>query len=188
MGRLLATAQRSAKPDSPLCAPHDLFRRPCDRADAEFGTYEVTREEVLEFARKYDPQPFPPVGRGGGQDPFRPAAASGWHTAAMTMAVIARRVVEEEQAGPRFAGHRRAALEETGLSRRHAARQRPNPREDAIAQPPDIGSFRTQDDRHQSEWRRRHDLHFDRPDPRARLGVATPAFTAVVRRWSPGRW
>ncbi len=25
---------------------------------AVFGTYDVTREEVLEFARKYDPQPF----------------------------------------------------------------------------------------------------------------------------------
>jgi acyl dehydratase len=25
---------------------------------ASFGHYEVTREEVLEFARKYDPQPF----------------------------------------------------------------------------------------------------------------------------------
>ena len=25
---------------------------------AEFGTYEVTREEVIEFASKYDPQPF----------------------------------------------------------------------------------------------------------------------------------
>ena len=23
-----------------------------------FGSYEVTREEVLDFARKYDPQPF----------------------------------------------------------------------------------------------------------------------------------
>ena len=27
-------------------------------AETEFGSYEVTREEVLEFARKYDPQPF----------------------------------------------------------------------------------------------------------------------------------
>ncbi|MGZ8307825.1 MAG: acyl dehydratase, partial [Allosphingosinicella sp.] len=26
--------------------------------ETEFGRYEVTREEVLEFARKYDPQPF----------------------------------------------------------------------------------------------------------------------------------
>ena len=23
-----------------------------------FGTYHVTRDEILEFARKYDPQPF----------------------------------------------------------------------------------------------------------------------------------
>ena len=27
-------------------------------AETYFGSYEVTREEVLEFARKYDPQPF----------------------------------------------------------------------------------------------------------------------------------
>ena len=27
-------------------------------AETEFGSYQVTREEVLEFARKYDPQPF----------------------------------------------------------------------------------------------------------------------------------
>src|SRR5919112_580181 len=26
--------------------------------ETEYGSYEVTREEVLEFARKYDPQPF----------------------------------------------------------------------------------------------------------------------------------
>ena len=25
---------------------------------ASFGRYEVTREEVIEFASKYDPQPF----------------------------------------------------------------------------------------------------------------------------------
>ena len=27
-------------------------------AETDFGTYEVTREEILEFASKYDPQPF----------------------------------------------------------------------------------------------------------------------------------
>ena len=27
-------------------------------AERVFGSYEVTREEVLDFARKYDPQPF----------------------------------------------------------------------------------------------------------------------------------
>ena len=36
-----------------------------------FGSYDVTREEVIEFARKYDPQPFHLSRRGSGQDPFR---------------------------------------------------------------------------------------------------------------------
>ena len=68
-------------------------------AEREFGTYEVTREEVLEFARKYDPQPFHLSDEAAAKTHFGRLAASGWHTAAMTMAVIARRVVNEEQAG-----------------------------------------------------------------------------------------
>lgn len=66
---------------------------------AVFGTYEVTREEVLEFARKYDPQPFHLSDEAAAKTHFGRIAASGWHTAAMVMAVIARRVVKEEQAG-----------------------------------------------------------------------------------------
>ena len=68
-------------------------------AGREFGTYEVTREEVLDFARKYDPQPFHLSDDAAAKTHFGRLAASGWHTAAMTMAVIARRVVNEEQAG-----------------------------------------------------------------------------------------
>ena len=68
-------------------------------ADREFGSYEVTREEVLDFARKYDPQPFHLSDEEAAKTHFGRLAASGWHTAAMTMAVIARHVVEEEQAG-----------------------------------------------------------------------------------------
>jgi len=68
-------------------------------AEREFGSYEVTREEVLEFARKYDPQPFHLSDEEAAKTHFGRIAASGWHTAAMTMAVIARRVVGEEQAG-----------------------------------------------------------------------------------------
>ena len=66
---------------------------------AVFGTYDVTREEVLEFARKYDPQPFHLSDEAAAKTHFGRIAASGWHTAAMVMAVIARRVVNEEQAG-----------------------------------------------------------------------------------------
>ena len=68
-------------------------------AETDFGSYDVTREEMLEFARKYDPQPFHLSDEQAAQTHFGRMSASGWHTAAMTMAVIARYVVEHRQAG-----------------------------------------------------------------------------------------
>lgn len=68
-------------------------------AETDFGTYEVTREEVIDFARKYDPQPFHLSDEEAAKTHFGRIAASGWHTCAMTMAVIARYVVKDEQAG-----------------------------------------------------------------------------------------
>ncbi|MCL6678601.1 MaoC family dehydratase [Sphingomonas sp. RG327] len=68
-------------------------------SETYFGSYEVTRDEVLEFARKYDPQPFHLSDEAAAKTHFGRLAASGWHTCAMTMAVIARKVVNEEQAG-----------------------------------------------------------------------------------------
>ena len=64
-----------------------------------FGHYDVTREEVLDFARKYDPQPFHLSDEEAAKTHFGRLAASGWHTCAMTMAVIARHVVDTRQAG-----------------------------------------------------------------------------------------
>ena len=68
-------------------------------AERVFGSYDVTREEVIEFASKYDPQPFHLSDEAAAKTHFGRLAASGWHTAAMVMAVIARAVVNEEQAG-----------------------------------------------------------------------------------------
>ena len=68
-------------------------------AETYFGSYAVTRDEVLEFARKYDPQPFHLSDEEAAKTHFGRIAASGWHTCAMTMAVIARHVVEHKQAG-----------------------------------------------------------------------------------------
>ena len=68
-------------------------------AESDFGSYEVTREEVIDFARKYDPQPFHLSDEEAAKTLFGRLAASGWHTCAMTMAVIARKVVDDEQAG-----------------------------------------------------------------------------------------
>ena len=68
-------------------------------SETYFGSYEVSREEVIEFARKYDPQPFHLSDEAAAQTHFGRLAASGWHTCAMTMAVIARKVVDQKQAG-----------------------------------------------------------------------------------------
>jgi acyl dehydratase len=68
-------------------------------AETYFGSYDVTREEVLDFARKYDPQPFHLSDEGAAATHFGRLCASGWHTCAMTMAVIARKVVGDDQAG-----------------------------------------------------------------------------------------
>ena len=64
-----------------------------------FGDYDVTREEVLEFARKFDPQPFHLSDEEAAKTHFGRIAASGWHTAAMTMAVIVRSFEQNPQAG-----------------------------------------------------------------------------------------
>ena len=64
-----------------------------------YGSCEVTREEVIEFARRYDPQPFHLSDEEAAKTHFGRIAASGWHTCAMTMGVIARYVVAHSQAG-----------------------------------------------------------------------------------------
>lgn len=68
-------------------------------AETEFGSYDVTREEVLEFAHKYDPQPFHLSDEAAAKTHFGRLAASGWHTAAMTMRVIVRYFENQPQAG-----------------------------------------------------------------------------------------
>lgn len=56
---------------------------------ARFGTYEVTREEVLRFALAYDPQPFHLDDEAAAANPiFGRVSASGWHTAAMAMRML----------------------------------------------------------------------------------------------------
>ena len=65
----------------------------------EFGSYDVTREEVLEFARKYDPQPFHLSDEAAAKTHFGRIAASGWHTAAITMRVIVDALTKVQQAG-----------------------------------------------------------------------------------------
>ena len=64
-----------------------------------FGRYEVTREEVLEFAGKYDPQPFHLDDEAAKLTHFGRISASGWHTCAMTMAMMVENLTANKQAG-----------------------------------------------------------------------------------------
>jgi acyl dehydratase len=50
-----------------------------------FGCYLVTRDEVIEFAGRYDPQPFHLSDEAAAETHFSGLVASGWHTCAMTM-------------------------------------------------------------------------------------------------------
>src|SRR5437764_2667969 len=49
------------------------------------GQYIVTEEEIINFAREFDPQPFHLDGAVADQTLFKGLIASGWHTAAITM-------------------------------------------------------------------------------------------------------
>ena len=66
---------------------------------SSFGRYEVTREEVLEFAAKYDPQPFHLDDEAAAQTHFGRLSASGWHTCAMMMAMLVENMKQHRQAG-----------------------------------------------------------------------------------------
>lgn len=51
-------------------------------------SYKVTREEVIEFASKYDPQPFHLDDAAAEKTHFGRLSASGWHTGAMAMRMM----------------------------------------------------------------------------------------------------
>lgn len=56
--------------------------------EVSFGRYEVTAEEIIEFAQKYDPQPFHIDPEAARHSMFGTLCASGWHTCAMSMRML----------------------------------------------------------------------------------------------------
>ena len=66
---------------------------------SSFGHYEVTREEVIAFASKYDPQPFHLSDEAAAATHFGRLSASGWHTCAMTMSMVVENFKASRQAG-----------------------------------------------------------------------------------------
>ncbi|WPZ04643.1 MaoC family dehydratase [Blastomonas marina] len=63
------------------------------------GAYEVTAEEVRDFASKYDPQPFHLSQEAAAKTHFGRISASGWHTCAMTMRMLVDSMNEVPRAG-----------------------------------------------------------------------------------------
>ncbi|ELZ99387.1 MaoC family dehydratase [Haloferax sulfurifontis] len=62
----------------------------------EFGEYDVTLSEVLEFAERYDPQWFhTDPERAEAESMYGGVIASGWHTASMTMRLFVDGVLSD---------------------------------------------------------------------------------------------
>jgi acyl dehydratase len=57
------------------------------------GRKRVSREEIVAFAREYDPQPFHLDDEAGARSPYGGLIASGWHTAAMFMGLFVREIL-----------------------------------------------------------------------------------------------
>jgi acyl dehydratase len=57
-------------------------------ATFEFGSKQVSREEIIAFAKQFDPQDFHVNEEAAEPSPFGGLIASGWHICAMTMRMI----------------------------------------------------------------------------------------------------
>lgn len=55
----------------------------------EFGAITVTEEDMIEFAERFDPQPFHVDADAAAEGPFGGLIASGWHTASVMMRLVA---------------------------------------------------------------------------------------------------
>ncbi len=55
----------------------------------EAGPYLVSEAEILQFARSYDPQWFHTEAQAAAEGPFGGLIASGWHTSAIAMRLVA---------------------------------------------------------------------------------------------------
>jgi acyl dehydratase len=62
------------------CIPGGVF---------EFGAFAVTEADILDFARRFDPQPMHVDPAAAAQGEFGGLIASGWHTTAIMMRLLA---------------------------------------------------------------------------------------------------
>ncbi|CAD6554170.1 MaoC family dehydratase [Paraburkholderia sabiae] len=56
----------------------------------EVGSHTFTRNEVVQFAEQFDPQPFHVSDAGAAASPYGTLIASGWHTCSVMMGMLVR--------------------------------------------------------------------------------------------------
>jgi acyl dehydratase len=59
----------------------------------QLGTVDVSEAEIVEFAERFDPQPFHVDPEAAKDGPFGGLVASGWHTAALFMGMFVRTIL-----------------------------------------------------------------------------------------------
>ncbi|WP_233829140.1 MaoC family dehydratase [Paraburkholderia sp. ZP32-5] len=61
----------------------------------QVGKHTFTREEIVEFAQKFDPQLFHLDEAAAAESPFRGLVASGWHTCSVMMGMLVRNLLAD---------------------------------------------------------------------------------------------
>lgn len=64
----------------------------------DLGEHRVTRDEIIEFARQWDPQPFHVDEAAAAQSIYGDLIASGWHTACIFMRLFAENLLNRAAA------------------------------------------------------------------------------------------
>ncbi|HTW86099.1 MAG TPA: MaoC family dehydratase [Candidatus Sulfotelmatobacter sp.] len=76
--------------------PRRYFEDYVPGSSAELGALTVDQDEIIEFARRYDPQPFHTDPEAAKATPYGGLIASGWHTSAMMMRMVVEHFVDGE--------------------------------------------------------------------------------------------
>ncbi len=62
---------------------------------AEYGDYLVTEQEIVDFGRRYDPQPFHVDAQAAKASPYGGLIASGWMTGSIAMRLVVEHFISE---------------------------------------------------------------------------------------------
>ena len=136
------------------------------------GRLRVEKERIKSFAAEFDPQPFHLDEEAARRSIFRGLAASGWHTAAMTM-----RLLVESELKP-AGGIVGAGFDE--FRSRAAPRER-NSRSAAVEVPAGAGIDQGEDDDEESERRAGASLHRQSRRAAAACIATRPGFSGEPR-------